>query len=221
MSCVLLGPLNVPNYTALTTDVVANAIVGANVPGRTVLITDSGAWKIIKEDLTLEDYALPMTFAGSISVGAVSVGDSAAGVDGLGNFGGVITTTGGAVSSAPLYTLPMLFNGATWDRPRARSKFVSLSAVDITTIATVWTPAGGKKFRLMGGSISVSSACNILFEDNAGGSTIVRTPKLLVDTPYNFDLGNGILSGAANRVLKATASTGTVAITGHLYGTEE
>jgi len=58
----------------------------------------------------------------------------------------------------------------------------------------------------MGGTLSVSAACSILFEDNSAGTTVWRTPKLLADTPYNFDLGQGVLLSAANNVLKATSS---------------
>lgn len=114
------------------------------------------------------------------------------------------------------------WNGATWDRVRVQSFRVDLSAVSITSIATVWTPTSGKKFRLMGGSISVSAACNVLFEDNAAGAGnfVWRTPTLLAATPYNFDLGNGKLSATVNNVLKATASAAAT-ITGTLYGTEE
>jgi hypothetical protein len=73
----------------------------------------------------------------------------------------------------------------------------------------------------MGGWISVSAAASVLFEDNAGGATVFRTPKLLVDTPFAFTLGgNGFLSAAANNVLKATSSA-SASITGTLYGTEE
>jgi len=97
-----------------------------------------------------------------------------------------------------------------------------MSAVAITSIATVATPASGKQIRLMSGTFSVSSACSVLFENNAGGTTVFRTPVLLANVPYNFDLGmNGILVTTANHVLKATASTGTVTITGTLRGTEE
>jgi hypothetical protein len=43
---------------------------------------------------------------------------------------------------------------------------------------------------------------------------------LLAATPYNFDLGDGVLSAAANNVLKATSSAAGT-ITGELYGREE
>jgi hypothetical protein len=104
------------------------------------------------------------------------------------------------------------------------TKFVDMAAVDISSIATVWTPATGKKFRLLGGQFSVSAACSVLFEDNthSGNPTVFRTPLLSADTPFIFSMwGDGKLSSTANNVLKATASTGTVAITGTLFGSEE
>jgi hypothetical protein len=75
---------------------------------------------------------------------------------------------------------------------------------------------------LIGGSISVSGAVSVLFEDNASGTTIFRTPKLLADTPYNFTCngGQGILSSTANFVLKVTSS-GAANITGTIWGVEE
>lgn len=106
---------------------------------------------------------------------------------------------------------------------RAANVFKVLDTVAIGSIATVWTPASGKKIRLMGGSISVSAAANVLFEDNSHSSTtnyVVRTPTLATDTAYNFDLGNGILLGTADHVLKATSSA-SANVVGYLYGTEE
>lgn len=114
------------------------------------------------------------------------------------------------------------YNGATGDLVRLQSFRVDMSAVAIGSITTVWTPTTGKKFRLMGGSFSVSAAVSVLFEDNAAGAGafIWRTPKLIADTPYNFDLGNGKLSAVIDQVLKATSSA-AANITGTLYGTEE
>lgn len=115
----------------------------------------------------------------------------------------------------------MIFQGVNgWNRLRAADTRKDLSAVAIGSIATVWTPASGKKVRLMGGMISVSAAASVLFEDNAQGTTVFRTPKLATDTPYNFDLGQGVLLSAANNVLKATSSA-SANITGTLYGIEE
>lgn len=99
--------------------------------------------------------------------------------------------------------------------------FKGLSAVTITTIATVWTPANGKRIRLLGGFISVSAAASVLFEDNAAGAGnfVFRTPVLLTGTPFAFDLGAGVLLSAADNVLKA-ASSAAATITGTLYGIE-
>jgi hypothetical protein len=101
------------------------------------------------------------------------------------------------------------------------AKWGDVSAVTISTIATVLTPSTGKKFRLLGGYISMSANASVLFEDNAALSTAkFRTPLLLANTPFYFDLGKGMLSAAANNVLKATSSAAG-AITGTLFYSEE
>jgi hypothetical protein len=97
--------------------------------------------------------------------------------------------------------------------------FKDLNAVAGGSIVTVWTPATGKKVRFMGLTISASAACSVLFEDNAAAATVFRTPKLLADTPYTFDLGNGSQLAAADNVLKMTSSA-AANITGTLYGVE-
>lgn len=101
-------------------------------------------------------------------------------------------------------------------------QFKDQATVAIGSIATVWTPATGKRIRFMGGSISVSAACSVLFEDNSAGAAnfLWRTPKLAADTPYFFDLGNGKLLSAVNNLLKATSSV-AANLTGTLYGIEE
>lgn len=222
------------NYLALSTDVVSSKITGAVLVGRLVYLTDTGATKVILPNLELADFAMPATFAGSIALGTVDLDQttpgttngvatsvSSAGVDGLGNFIAVLTAPG-SVNSAPLASFPYGFNGATWDKVRVGSVSKDVSTATVTTITTLWTPASGKKFRLMGGTLSCSTAVSILFEDNTAGAIIFRTPKLLVDTPYTFEVkgGQGLLSALADNVLKATSSAAGV-ITGTIWGTEE
>ena len=209
------------NYLALSTDIASSKIPGAVLVGRLVFLTDSGVTKVILPNLELADYAMPTAFSGTISVGAVSTGISGVGVDGLGNFISILSAPG-SVNEAPLATFPYAFNGSSWDKVRVANISKDVSAVTVTTITTLWTPASGKKFRLMGGTLSCSTAVSILFEDNVGGATIFRTPKLLVDTPYTFEVkgGQGFLSAVANNVLKATSSAAGV-ITGTLFGIEE
>jgi hypothetical protein len=75
MALVYVGKMNVPNYTALSSDVVANNIPLASIPGATIFLTDTAEWKIIKKDLTLADYALPIVanITGDIVVGDVGI----------------------------------------------------------------------------------------------------------------------------------------------------
>lgn len=105
---------------------------------------------------------------------------------------------------------------------RLPNEFKDVNAVAAGSIVTVWTPASGKTVRFMGGQVSVSAACSLLFEDNAAGAGnfIYRTPKLLADTPFTFDLGIGRLLSAADRVLKVTSSA-AANVTGTLYGQEQ
>ena len=126
-------------------------------------------------------------------------------------------------SGAASWTLLSVFNGTSWDRARIPSVFKTIAAVAITagTPVAVWTPASGKKFRLMGGAVSLSVAGYILFEDNSG-TVVWQSPTLLAGTPYNLpdNFGNGILSAAANNPLYLDVSaSGTV--NGGVFGTEE
>lgn len=99
-------------------------------------------------------------------------------------------------------------------------KLIDMNAITINSITTVYTPTTGKRARILGGTISVSATASVLFEDNASGTTVFRSPLLLANTPYDFDLGYGVLLGAINNVLKGTASA-NAAITGMLYVEEQ
>jgi len=56
MTLTLINENSSPAYIALRSDIVGNKIAGANQVGKTILLTDSGSWKIINPDLTLSDY---------------------------------------------------------------------------------------------------------------------------------------------------------------------
>jgi hypothetical protein len=221
----------------------ADAAASSSVVEDTTVKTGISLWKGIKNILKLiNDKLVGGTVIGDVNIhGTPSVDASVTGTVGIDqsteHANEVVVKTAPdvtgtvAISTSPIHvddnSGSLTVDGAVGvdDANGIRlitpTKFVDMAAIAITTIATVWTPASNKKFRLMGGSFSVNAACSVLFEDNAHPGTVIRTPKLAADTPYAFDLGNGILSAAANNVLKATASTGTVTITGHLYGTEE
>jgi hypothetical protein len=115
-----------------------------------------------------------------------------------------------------------VYNGNTISRARAPTVFKTLNAVAITTETTIWTPAAGKKFRLMGYVLSGGTVMgNVILRDNTAGAIIniapIGTIGAVVTTP---DLGNGVLSAAANNVLTATGAS-TQTLSGFVFGTEE
>lgn len=117
----------------------------------------------------------------------------------------------------------MIFNGGSFDRVRTPTRFVPIPAVAVVagTPVAVWTPAGGKKFHLMGYNVSLSVAGAIIFKDGTT-TEVFRTSAMAAGVgilnPAN--LGNGYASTVSNQgmFLDATAS-GT--ITGFAFGTEE
>jgi hypothetical protein len=73
MAIVIMGRLNIPNIMCLSSDVSGGKIAGAQ-PGMVIYYTDTSAWKIVKSDLTLGDYTLPVSInTGDISIGAVEL----------------------------------------------------------------------------------------------------------------------------------------------------
>jgi hypothetical protein len=75
MSLIFVGKMNVPTYTCLDADIIANAVAGASIVGGTIFVTDTTVWKIIKSDLTLADYVLPVevTVTSDIDIGAIHI----------------------------------------------------------------------------------------------------------------------------------------------------
>lgn len=111
-----------------------------------------------------------------------------------------------------------------WDRVRVATivKDIASTAVTAGTPAAVWTPASGKKFRLLGWSLSLSVAGSIIFKYGAGNTTLFRTPAVaaagITSNPPGF--GNGTMPNAADDVLKVdVTASGNVA--GHVFGIEE
>lgn len=115
-----------------------------------------------------------------------------------------------------------VWNGTGWDRQRTPFIFKNLNALLITAESTVWTPAAGKKFRLMGYCLTQGVVTGaITLKDNTAGTTIMIIPPQTIAVAFcSNPMGNGILSAAANNVLTATG-TATETITGYVFGTEE
>ena len=108
------------------------------------------------------------------------------------------------------------------DTTREPKVFKSFSGTVITSETTIWTPASGKKFRLMGFVITQGVAeGDITLKDDTGGTTILTIPSTPVGQPLAFSLGRiGLLSAVADNVLTATGVS-TETISGFVYGTEE
>lgn len=107
-----------------------------------------------------------------------------------------------------------------------------------TTVAAtaIWTPAAGKKFRLMGyvicpdAGLAAAGIQLITFLDQAAAITIAHQTYLPIaasithQVPIVVNLpGNGYLSSAANNVLNVTLTSACTAgaISVFVYGTEE
>lgn len=115
-----------------------------------------------------------------------------------------------------------VWQGTGWDRQRTPLVFKNLSAVVITTETTIWTPAAGKKFRLMGYCLAQGVATGaVTLKDNTAGATIMIIPPNTIGVAFcSNPMGNGILSATINNLLTATGAS-TETITGYVFGTEE
>lgn len=117
----------------------------------------------------------------------------------------------------------ILYNGQTVQAARSPGKIINLTAVGIATEQTIWTPAAGKKFRILGYNLTSGTVGgNVTLKDNTAGTTCLVIPFGAAtannQTPPNF--GNGYLSAVAGNVLTATGSA-TQTLSGYIYGCEE
>lgn len=116
----------------------------------------------------------------------------------------------------------MIFNGQTVQAQRVPGKYIMVNSVVVTGETTIWTPAAGKRFRVLGYNLTCGVAAgNVLLKDNTAGTTILIVPFGTIgqNIPQAL-LGNGILSTAANNVLTATGASGQT-VAGYVYGCEE
>src|SRR5260221_427983 len=104
--------------------------------------------------------------------------------------------------------------------------FKPIKAVAITAASpvAVWTPAAGKRFRLLGFCLVPTVAASILFEDATGGTNEFLRFPLTAAVPtaqVPVSLGTyGYLSLVVGNALFLDV-TATATISGYVYGTEE
>jgi len=128
-----------------------------------------------------------------------------------------LTSAGG---SAALAVANWLFNGTSLDKQRTPAIFKVVALTAATAETTIWTPGAGKKFRLMGFILTCGAASTLTFKDNTAGTTIFAA-RGGTDVPVSVpNLGNGILSAAANNVFTVTRGT-SCTLDGVVWGTEE
>ena len=139
-----------------------------------------------------------------------------------------------------VHATPMLLKGppgSNLEAQRTPNVFKTLVGVNAAGATAVWTPAAGKKFRLMSGNVTLTkdAACAgaefITLSDGAEANRIRRfeiSGAALVATgqvenfPFNLP-GNGYLSSAINNVLNLTLNGALTAglATANVEGTEE
>ena len=122
------------------------------------------------------------------------------------------------IRTLPTFAVLYLYNGLTWDRARTPARFVSVDLAAATAETSVWTPAAGRKFRLMGLCLTPGAACDLTLKDGTGGATLMVLGATAA--PLILSFGNGILSGAANNVLTVVRSVLTT-LRGVVMGTDE
>lgn len=155
----------------------------------------------------------------------------------------IISTTSDAMSNSniSLYVAAhnAAFNGTSWERLRTANVFKTVTATASGDTA-VWTPAAGKKFRLLGYTIEVTGEAataggariEIVLRDNTtaiGCGSSVYVPNAggtVMGAEYNSGqrtIGNGKLSAVADQILNvnlsAALSAGVVRV--NAWGTEE
>lgn len=116
------------------------------------------------------------------------------------------------------------------DRVRGITTFKSFNAQALTatsgnTPVSIWTPAAGKKFRLMGYWFSVTTAAGLVFHDLAsvGGGGVIPLPSPLpaaAGIVQTSPIGNGFISAAANNQLWIDLTIASN-VTGFVFGMEE
>jgi hypothetical protein len=122
----------------------------------------------------------------------------------------------------------MGYNGATTQLQRVPTVFKNVAGITVTagTPVAIWTPASGKKFRLMGFLFSVSVSAALIFKFGAaaaGSAEFLRTHSMGVNTNVMFVHfgGGGPMPGAANDLLALDATAGAPGVNGFVFGTEE
>lgn len=118
------------------------------------------------------------------------------------------------------------YNGSTFDRFRAANKFTYFGIANTANASEtlVYTPASGKKFRLLSIQITTSgtSTGRLFLRDGSGvNNNFMAVGVEIANNNFTFDFQNGYLSKAANNSLYIYQSIGTGSFWVTTVGTEE
>lgn len=105
--------------------------------------------------------------------------------------------------------------------PRSTANvFKTFSIAASANETTIWTPASGKRFRLMGFALFSDTGTALTFRDDTAGTTIWSDGVAAGGRANSPDMGDGILSAAADNVLTLQCATAAT-VNGTVFGTEE
>lgn len=115
---------------------------------------------------------------------------------------------------------PYEFDGTVWNRRRQGNRQNSFNALAIAAETTIWTPAAGKKFRLLAWHLISSVAGNIILRDGTAGPIIFIVPSGAGGSGVFVVISGGKLSATANNLLTAQGPAAST-LSGFTWGTEE
>jgi hypothetical protein len=106
--------------------------------------------------------------------------------------------------------------------PTVITKNVAAQSITASTPFDLWTPASGKRIRILGFALSLTVAGSIVVKLKHSGSysETLRTPLLLAGTGTTITLGSGIIPGVADDIIALDVSS-SGSVSGFLFGTEE
>ena len=186
-----VGKMNIPNWVCLSSDV-ADGMVAGTQPGHTIYFTDTRTWKIVKDDLSLADYATPS--GGAIGAGTEIIGIVAIDQTTDGTTNGVSMTNGAEAGGAGTPSADvMTVQGITAGFP------LPVSSDDVGTAGT----ANAGVFTVQGIAsaypVSINRYATVITPSaTASTNAYVLVPNALLDTLNSFLCTFTIFNSGAN-----------------------
>jgi len=200
---VLTMPTSTPPTGAAATQVQGTAADGAGPTGNPVYAAGLGNDNVARAIPVRVDTAFR-----SVPVAGINKSNNTPAV-------GLTSAWGDSIDQDTVPAVVPFFLGTSTGLRRVRgvetSKPGQATALADAGTTDVWTPAAGKKFRLLGLVVGSSVAGRVALVEGAG-NTLVLPVRLLANQSLFLQIAaNGILSAAANNVLKIRNNAGAAA----------